>query len=117
MSLLFVFARAYPWQSLVMLACLLLATVAEGIGLSSLLPLLSLAAQAGMGASTGPDSLVGKGGLAHVAGDLLLSVGLEPSIGLLLVLIVGGMTLKAGFILLAQKQIGYTVAQVATDLV
>ncbi len=99
-----------------MLACLLLATVAEGIGLSSLLPLLSLAAQAGAGASTGPDSPVGQGGLAHVAGDLLLSVGLQPSIGLLLVLIVGGMTLKAGFVLLAQKQIGYTVAQVATDL-
>ncbi len=116
MSLLLVFARAYPRQSLVMLACLLLATVAEGIGLSSLLPLLGLVAQAGTGISTDPDSPVGKGGLAHVAGDLLLSVGLQPSIGLLLVLIVGGMTLKAGFVLLAQKQIGYTVAQVATDL-
>jgi ATP-binding cassette, subfamily C, bacterial len=115
-SLLLVFARAYPRQSLVMLACLLLATVAEGIGLSSLLPLLGLAAQAGTGISTNPDSPVGKGGLAHVASDLLLSVGLQPSIGLLLVLIVGGMTLKAGFVLLAQKQIGYTVAQVATDL-
>jgi ATP-binding cassette subfamily C protein len=116
MSLLLVFARAYPRQSLVMLVCLLLATVAEGIGLSSLLPLLSLAAQAGTGVSADPDSPVGKGGLAHVASDLLLSVGLQPSIGLLLVLIVGGMTLKAGFVLLAQKQIGYTVAQVATDL-
>ncbi len=99
-----------------MLACLLLATVAEGIGLSSLLPLLSLAAQAGTGISTDPHSPVGKGGLAHVAGDLLLLVGLQPSIGLLLVIIVGGMALKAGFVLLAQKQIGYTVAQVATDL-
>ncbi|HJY80355.1 MAG TPA: hypothetical protein VKK81_04655 [Candidatus Binatia bacterium] len=117
MPLLLVFVRAYPWQSLVMLACLLLATVAEGIGLSSMLPLLSLAAQAGMGASTSPDSPVGKGGLAHMASDLLLSVGLQPSIGLLLVLIVGVMTLKARFTLLAQKQVGYTVAQVATDLV
>jgi len=116
MSLLLVFARAYPWQSLIMLACLFLATVAEGIGLSSLLPLLSLAAQASTGVSADPDSPVGKGGLAHLAGDLLLSVGLQPSIGLLLVLIVGGMALKAGFVLLAQKQVGYTVAQVATDL-
>ena len=31
-------------------------------------------------------------------------------------IIVGGMALKAGFVLLAQKQIGYKVAQVATDL-
>ncbi|HEV8712121.1 MAG TPA: ABC transporter ATP-binding protein, partial [Candidatus Binatia bacterium] len=93
-----------------MLACLLLATVAEGIGLSSLLPLLSLAAPAG--------SVVGKGNsrLAHLIGDLLAGVGLQASIGLLLSLIVGGMTLKAAFVLLAQKQIGYAVAQVATDL-
>ena len=111
MSLLFVFARAYPRQSLIMLVCLLLATVAEGIGLSSLLPLLSLAAQAGTGVSTDPSSPVGKGGLAQAVNNALVGVGLQPSIGLLLMIIVGGMALKAGFVLLAQKQIGYTVAQ------
>jgi ATP-binding cassette, subfamily C, bacterial len=116
MRLLFVFARAYPRQSLVMLACLLLAAVAEGIGLSSLLPLLSLTAQAGTDVTTNPGSLAGKGGLAQGVGDILVRVGLQPSIGLLLIIIVGGMALKAGFTLLAQKQIGYTVAQVATDL-
>jgi ATP-binding cassette, subfamily C, bacterial len=93
-----------------MLACLVLATVAEGIGLSSLLPLLSLATPAG--------SIAGKGDtrLAHMIDDLLAGVGLQPSVGLLLSFIVGGMALKAAFVLLAQKQIGYTVAQVATDL-
>jgi ATP-binding cassette subfamily C protein len=48
--------------------------------------------------------------------DALGMFGLQPSIGLLLPIIVGAMALKAGFILLAKKQIGYTVAQVATDL-
>jgi hypothetical protein len=43
--------------------------------------------------------------------NALVGVGLQPSIGLLLMIIVGGMALKAGFVLLAQKQIGYTVAQ------
>ncbi|MBI3302732.1 MAG: ABC transporter ATP-binding protein, partial [Deltaproteobacteria bacterium] len=118
MHLLLVFARAYPWQSLGMLACLLLATVAEGVGLSGLLPLLSLAAQTGTGAGADPGSTVGKGntGLEQAVGDVLAGFGLQPSIGLLLTIIVGGMALKAGFVLLAQKQVGYTVAQVATDL-
>ena len=99
MRLLFIFARAYPQRGLLMLACLLLATVAEGIGLSSLLPLLSLAAPVG---SAGK----GNAGLAQMIGELLAGVGLQASVGLLLMLIVGGMTLKAGFVLLAQKQIG-----------
>lgn len=116
MSLLLVFARAYPRRTLITLACLLLATVAEGIGLSSLIPLLSLAAQATTDVSSTSDSPTGKGGLAQVVGSALIWVGLQPSIGLLLIIIVGGMALKAGFVLLAQKQIGYTVAQVATDL-
>ncbi|MBI3797363.1 MAG: ABC transporter ATP-binding protein [Deltaproteobacteria bacterium] len=116
MRILSVFARAYPRQTLVMLVCLLLAAVAEGIGLSSLLPLLSLTAQAATDGNANPDSLAGKGGLAQAVSHVLVGVGLQPSIGLLLLIIVAGMTLKAGFILLAQKQIGYTVAQVATDL-
>ena len=37
------FVRAYPWQTLLMLLCLLLAALTEGIGLSSLLPLLGVA--------------------------------------------------------------------------
>lgn len=118
MRLLLVFARAYPWQSFVMLGCLLLATVAEGIGLSSLLPLFSLAAKVGMGAQAEPGGTGGQGntGLEQAAGDVLATFGLQPSIGLLLTIIVAGMTLKAGFVLLAQKQVGYTVAHVATDL-
>jgi ATP-binding cassette subfamily C protein len=69
---------------------------------------------------TGPDpgSAVERGnsGLEQVVGNVLAGFGLQPSIGRLLVIIVGGMALKAGLVFLAQKQVGYTVAQVATDL-
>ncbi|MGH7963259.1 MAG: ABC transporter ATP-binding protein, partial [Candidatus Binatia bacterium] len=118
MRLLLVFARAYPWQSLIMLGCLLLAAVAEGIGISSLLPLLSLATSAGAGISADPQSAAGQKqtGFVQTVSDFLTGIGLQPSIGTLLMIIVGGMVLKAGFVLLAQRQVGYTVAHVATDL-
>ena len=43
MQLMLTFFRAYPWQTIVMLVALLMAGVAEGIGLSALLPLLNIA--------------------------------------------------------------------------
>ncbi len=116
MHLLLYFSRAYPRRTLVMLVCLLLSALAEGLGLSSLLPLLSLAAKA-----SGEAHLLGGGQSASSSFEQTIAMtlawfGLTPSVGLLLILIVCGMTLKAVLLLLAQKQIGYTVAQVATDL-
>ncbi len=42
MHLLLVFARTYPYHSALVLGCLLVSAVFEGIGFSSLLPLLSM---------------------------------------------------------------------------
>jgi ATP-binding cassette subfamily C protein len=114
MRLLIVFGRLYPWRSLLMLGCLLLAAVAEGIGLSTLLPLLSLATETGV-------ELTPAGGhkqsqLEQAIRAALASMDLQPTLGLLLALIVVSMALKATLELLAQKQVGYTVARVATDL-
>ena len=53
MRLLIVFARAYPWRSALMLGCLLLAAVAEGLGLSSILPLLGLVTEQREGGTHG----------------------------------------------------------------
>lgn len=114
MRLFLVFARAYPRQSCLMLVCLLLAAVAEGIGFSSILPLLSLVIQAGAGVQG--VSGQGKTSLGRWIDYALAGVGLHPSVGLLCMIISLGMALKAGFSLLAQKQIGYTVAHRATDL-
>ena len=47
---------------------------------------------------------------------LLGSIGLTPTVGVLLVIVVIGMTLKSVLVLVANRQVGYTVAHVATDL-
>jgi ATP-binding cassette subfamily C protein len=114
MRLLISFARAYPLQSVIVLIALSLAGVAEGIGLSALLPLISLA----MGSQTGavPGASVGHTGVERVVTETLTSVGLTPTLGVLLVIIVLAIVLKCGLVLLAKKQVGYTVAGIATDL-
>ena len=114
MRFLITLARAYPLQSAIMLLALSLAGVAEGIGLSALLPLVSLA----MGSQTEavPGTSVGHSGVERVVTETLTSVGLSPTLGVLLVVIVLAIVLKSGLVLLAKKQVGYTVAGIATDL-
>lgn len=121
MRLLLAFARAHPRRTAVALACLLLAGVAEGVGLSSLMPLLSLAAEGGLGggpASGGaaPAGAEGVSGLETTVREAFARVGLEPTLGVLVVLISGAMLAKAGLVLLANRQVGYAAAHVATDL-
>jgi ATP-binding cassette subfamily C protein len=97
-----------------MLLALLLAAVAEGIGLSALLPLISVALGTQTGAQGG--SFVGGSGLERAVTETLAAIGLSPTLGVLLTLITLAISLKGVLILLAKKRIGYTVAQIATDL-
>jgi ATP-binding cassette subfamily C protein len=108
MKLLWLFSRAYPTRSLIMLGCLLLAAVAEGLGLSTVLPLLGIVAESDPGASHNE--------ISRAVESAIRSMGMEPTLGTLLSLIVGALFIKAALVLLAQRQIGYTVAHVATDL-
>lgn len=107
MQLLIVFARRYPGRTAIMLVCLTLAAMAEGVGLSSMMPLLSMVT----GQESGDQS-----GLEKTIRGALAFVHIEPTLGVLLMLIVFGSVVKAGLMLLAQRQVGYTVAHVATDL-
>ena len=100
------FVGAYPWQSLVVLLCLLLAAAMEVVGVSSLLPLISIA--------TGSEG--GGGALEARVRDALASLGLVPDMGTLTAVIVAAAWLKAVLVLLSKRQVGYTVARVATDL-
>ncbi len=111
MRLMLVFVRAYPRQTAVVLVCLLLAGLAEAVGVSSLLPLLGLAASGGGPMAGGAGSR-----LEHALLGGVRAVGLEPSIGLLTAMIVAGVTIKAALVMLADKHVGYTVARIATDL-
>ena len=105
MKLFLAFSRAYPAQSALVLGALVLAGVFEGVGLTTLLPLLSRTADAS--SATGPGSTVTR---------YMAAVGLTPTIGVLLCVVVVGMILKSALVLAANKRVGYTVARVATDL-
>jgi len=115
MRLMITFIRAYPWQTLLMLAALLLAGLAEGISLSALLPLLNIAIRGNSGASA-DNTPVEHNGYEQRVNDLLHDIGISPSIQVMLAIIVIGGTLKGLLLLIANKQVGYTAAQVTTDL-
>jgi ATP-binding cassette subfamily C protein len=112
MRLLFTFAKRYPTRSLLMLGCLLLAALAEGVGLTSLLPLLSIVAAPSSAAARA----AGGNEIESRVRGVLDVLGLEPTLGVLVSLLIGAMIVKAALVLLAQRQVGYTVAHVATDL-
>jgi len=112
MQLMITFIRAYPWQTLLMLAAMLLAGVAEGTSLSALLPLLNIAVR-GDGASAAPAEL---NGYERRVNDILGAIGITPTVEVMLAIIVIGGTLKGLLLLVANKQVGYTAAQVTTDL-
>jgi ATP-binding cassette subfamily C protein len=97
-----------------MLLALLLAGAAEGVGLSALLPLISVA----IGSQTGaePGASTSNSGVERIVTEYLSALGLTPTIGVLLVVIVLAIVLKSCLVLIAKKQVGYTVAGVATDL-
>jgi len=106
MRIILAFGKSYPLRTLLMLLSLVIAGVVEGVSLTTMLPLVSV-----MLGDSGHSSMVA----SHVAG-VLHSVGLEPTISVLLIIIVAGMSLTSLLILLANRQVGYTVAHVATDL-
>lgn len=101
------FARAYRGRTALMIVLLVLAGLAEGVGIATLLPVLEIGTAAANQAPTG----IG----LKVAG-VVRGIGLEPTLPVLLLLIVGAMTAKGVFRWLAMSQVGFIVARVATDL-
>ncbi len=108
-KLLLVIVRAYPRRTLLALACLVFAGLAEGIGISSLLPVVRVAAH---------DQAAGAGDTALERGvaTALGYVGLTPTTHTLFAIVLVGILLKAVLLLLANRQVGYAVAHVATSL-
>jgi ATP-binding cassette subfamily C protein len=103
------FARAYPLQSVVVLACLILGGTLEGVGLSAVLPLISVAIE-GAEPSKAPTAYE-----ARVL-DVLTRCGIPRTLEALGVLVIGLFVAKAILVVIANRQVGYAVARVATDL-
>jgi ATP-binding cassette subfamily C protein len=101
------FFKAYPWRTCLVSFFLLVSAVVEGFSIALLLPLLETAM--GPGAESGS-------GMSIWVRKALGSVGMEASLGNLLILIVLGITLKSAIRWGAMNHAGYSVARVATDL-
>lgn len=106
LGMLSAFVRAYPLRSGGVLVALVVASILDGLGLSVLLSMLNLAT----GETENP-SLP-----EQTALDLINQLGLDPSTVVLLSVGVSLIAAKAVFVLLANRQVGYAVAHVATDL-
>jgi len=97
--------RRYPRRGAFLLLALLLASLAEGLGLGSLLPMLTVAVDGE--AADGP---------GHAVARWLAAAGIEPELGPLLLLILVGITLKSVLLLLAHSQVGTTATRFVTAL-
>ena len=114
MRLIVTFFRRYPVQSLLALVAMLFAGMVEGLGISMLLPLMGIVMDAPGGSTIlahDPDS-----SLEKMLTGFFEVLGITPTVSLLLMFFVSSIILKAALVLLANKRVGYTVAQVATDL-
>tara|TARA_R110002072_G_C7973164_1_gene535011 strand:+ start:3898 stop:5646 length:1749 start_codon:yes stop_codon:yes gene_type:complete len=116
MRLMLDFFRAYRWQTVLMMLALLLSGIAEGIGVSALLPLLNIALGPEATSAIPGAGIEGQSEFEKTILSALDFVGITPTLGSMLAILLGGVAFKSIFLLLAQRQVGYTAAQVSTDL-
>ncbi len=108
MRTLFTYIMVFPRRSAFVLLALLIAGIAEGLSLTALLPLISIA--------VGESDSSNDSGVGRFIENALQNIGIEPALDTILIIIVGGMFFKGIVLLLANRQVGYTVAHVATAL-
>lgn len=114
MNVLRYFASRYRAQSLLVLVCILLGGILEGIGFTALIPVIGIVANRTPDASASDSAETSA--LGEAVDKTFETLGFEPSLLGLLLAIAILFWLKAGVILIAKRQIGYTVAKIATDL-
>src|SRR5690606_20962488 len=94
-------------RTLLMVVLLVFSGMLEGISVITLVPLLEIAGSSGEGATSGIGLVLAEG---------LGRIGLEPTITVLMSIVAIGISMKAAFLWIAMRQVGYTVAKVALDL-
>jgi ATP-binding cassette subfamily C protein len=93
-----------PW---VVLICLVAASVVEGLGFASLVPLLWTVAD--------PDNAE-PSPVLDISRDIMAKLGLSLDIGTLLVFFLGTLVLRSALTFLAMRHVGYAVAEFSTRL-
>lgn len=104
-SILKIFFRARGANPWVVLACLILASVCQGIGLATLVPIL--------GAATGTAD---QSFISESVRTAFGAVGLHPSLGSLILLLVAGTLLSSLIQMLVMRKVGYANAEVANHM-
>lgn len=111
MSLVRYYFKSYPRETVITLVCLIAAAMAEGLGLASMVPLLAIA----MGRGAVSESSTGQEVAAVLEGGLGW-FGLPFTVVTVAVVVSLLIWLKAVLVLLSMRQVGNTVAWIATDL-
>lgn len=94
-----------PKRCFIVVSCLIIAGVAEGIGAASIFPVL----EAAVGSNT-------DNALKATVDTAMAYVGIPPTLGFLLLIFVTGIAFKSIFQLIGMTVVGYAVAQIATDI-
>ncbi len=102
-----VFARTYPARTTRALVAVTIASLLGGLGMTMLLSMLSLTTSEASAKPSGP---------ARVAMQAVQYIGIRPTALNLLLVAIGLIALSSVMSLVANRQVGYTVARIATDL-
>jgi ATP-binding cassette subfamily C protein len=105
------------------MVAILFAGIADGAGITALLPLLKLATgtfSAGQ-ADILPEIPAAAGAregvhIEEFVVNALSIVGLKPTLGVLLIVVVGFITIRSILLLIANRHVGYSAAHIATEL-
>ena len=108
--------RRYPARSVVVLVALLVASLLDGLGLSTLLSMISLSSQLGNQSGAVLSDTEDPSLPERLVESAFGAVGIEPTLPWLLALGIILILAKTLVVLLANRQVGYAVAQVATDM-
>jgi ATP-binding cassette subfamily C protein len=102
------FIVRYPWQSVLLIVLLILAGAADGIGLSALLPLLNMTMQSESGGE--------EDALSRNFREAFESLGMEPTLVVMLGVIITGIVVKNVFLFFTEQRTGYIAANITTEL-
>jgi ATP-binding cassette subfamily C protein len=107
LGMLRVFFDSPPLRQALVLGCLVVGTVAESVGLATLLPLLTIAT----GDAASADSPIQRTILSGIE-----ALDLPPTLLVMSLVVIAGMVLRGILGLMATAQVGYAVAEVTTQL-
>lgn len=99
--------RRHPAQCLIVWACLIVGSIAEGASVTTLLPILTIA--------NGQTSDMVDEQTQDIVTQTLHWLSINPTLGTMLTLVVLGLVLKAALTLIGYRQVGYTSAAIATE--